>query len=365
MRIMYLLFSFTVGGAEELVVDLCNEMVAQKQDVYLYIVNDYYSKSLIRKLSKKVHVELQNRKAGSGGKAETLFRVSKYIYKNKIDVVHCNSLNAPELLLFKPVLYPKARIVHTIHDVGQYSSLPKWKIIFRNKLCDSFVAISDSVKNDLVEAGADSQKIRVVYNAIDLKKFQNNRKKNFDKNRIVIGNVARIMPEKKGQDVLVAAIERLKKVYPEIVCEFAGAYDAQHKIAYENLKNEVRLKGLSKNIRFLGNIENIPSFLGEIDIFVLPSRYEGFGISLIEAMSMGIPCIASNLDGPAEIIGNNERGELFQVGDVDELVTKIEQVVDHYSEYQGKQIKIREYICKNFDIHEMSKKMISIYIGEE
>lgn len=363
MKIMYLLFSFTVGGAEKLVADLCNEMIVQNQDVYLYIVNDFYSENLLKTLNKKVHIELQKRKVGSGEKAKTLIRIAEYIKKHKIDVVHCNSLDAPDLLLLKPILYRQTKIVHTIHDVGQYGSIPKWKVAFRNGLCDSFVAISNSVKMDLIEAGASVQKVNVVYNAIDLKKFQNPRKRAFNKNHVVVGNVARMMPEKKGQDILIAAMIRLKKEYPAIECEFAGGYDAQHEIAYDELKNEVMKEGLSNNIRFLGNVEDVPAFLEKIDIFVLPSRYEGFGISLIEAMSMGIPCIASDLDGPAEIIGNNERGELFQVGNADELAAKIRYVICHYIEYQEKQIKIRNYICENFDICEMSRKLLKIYAG--
>lgn len=362
---MYLLFSFTVGGAEKLVADLCNEMTVQNQDVYLYIVNDFYSDDLLKTLNKKVHVELQKRKVGCGEKAKTLVRISDYIRKHKIDVVHCNSLDTPDLLLLKPILYRRTKIVHTIHDVGQYGSIPKWKVAFRNSLCDSFVAISNSVKEDLIEAGASVQKVNVVYNAIDLNKFRNPQKRVFDKDHVVIGNVARMMPEKKGQDILVAAMVRLKNEYPTLECEFAGGYDAQHEMAYDALKNEVIKEGLSNNISFLGNVENIPAFLEKIDIFVLPSRYEGFGISLIEAMSMGIPCIASDLDGPAEIIGNNERGELFQVGNADELAAKIRHIISHYIEYQEKQFKIRNYICENFDICEMSRRLLKIYAGGE
>ncbi len=359
---MYLLFSFTVGGAEKLVVDLCNEMIVQNQDVYLYIVNDFYSENLLKTLSKKVHVELQKRKVGSGEKIKTLIRIAEYIKKHRIDVVHCNSLDAPDLLLPKSVLFPKTRIIHTIHDVGQYGDIPKWKILARNHLCDSFIAISESVRDDLIEAGVNIKKVDIVYNAIDLNKFQG-KKRTFDKYHVVVGNVARMMPEKKGQDILVAAIKRLKKEYPAIECEFAGGYDAQHEMAYEKLKNEVMKEGFVNNIRFRGNVENIPEFLEKIDIFVLPSRYEGFGISLIEAMSMGIPCIASDLDGPAEIIGNNERGELFQVGNVEELVAKIKYMIEHYDEYQTNQTKIRKYVCDNFDIRKMSRKLLRIYAG--
>lgn len=361
---MYLLFSFTIGGAEKLVVDLCNEMASKHQEVHLYIVNDYYSNALLKALDKRVHVKLQNRKIGKGEKITTVIRIAKYIIQNEIDVIHCNSLNAPELLLLKPILYRNSRVIFTVHDVGQYGTLSKWKVLIRNILCDSFIAISESVRQDMVEAGANGQKISVVYNAINLSEFQGHNGKMFDRKHVIIGNVARMMPEKKGQDILIEAIEQIQKKYPEIVCEFAGGCDVQHEKAYEMLKRNVVDKNLSRNIVFRGTVIDVPSFLEKIDIFVLPSRFEGFGISLIEAMSMGIPCIASDLDGPAEIIGDNDWGELFPVGDVNALAFKIDYIIEHYDEYQERQAGIKKYVHERFDICRMSDCLLKIYMGK-
>ena len=134
MKILYLLFSFTVGGTEKLVLDICNEMVNQGHDVHLYIVNNFYSEELIAKLDKNIHIELQNRKPGSGKKFNIMRKVTKYVTVNKIDVIHCNTFSAPELLLLKPFFFRNTKIVHTIHDVGQYVSLSSWKVKLRNKL---------------------------------------------------------------------------------------------------------------------------------------------------------------------------------------------------------------------------------------
>lgn len=279
--------------------------------------------------------------------------------------MHCNSLDAPDLLLFKPILFPRTKIIHTIHGIEQYKDVPRWKIILRNSLCDKFIAISNCVKDDLIGSGVKKDKLITVYNAINLTKFQNHNKKMFDKDYVIVGNVARFIPEKKGQDILIEAIKILQKDYPNIVCRFAGTYDNEHETVYKKYINEIKKDGLSKNINFLGNIGDIPAFLKGIDIFVLPSRYEGFGISLIEAMSMGIPCVASNLYGPAEIIGNNERGELFQAENVNELVEKIRHIIENYVAYQEKQVEIKKYVCENFDICKMSEKLLKIYRGEE
>lgn len=363
MRIMYLLFSFTIGGTERLVSDICNEMAAQKHEVYLYIVNNMYSSEILKTLDPKVHIELQNRQGGGGQKIYTIFHIANYIRKHKIDVVHCNSLDAPELLILKPLYFRSTKIVHTIHDVGQYEKLPKWKKIIRNYLCDYFVAISECVKADIIQYGANPNKTVTVYDAINLNKFQNNFHKEFRPEQVVIGNVARLMPEKKGQDILIKAVAEVKKRYPDIICYFAGGYDENHKGAFEILQHMVKELNLEENVVFLGSINDVPRLLERLDIFVMPSRFEGFGISLIEAMAMGIPCVASDLDGPAEIIGNDERGYLFSSGDAMELSDKIIQVIEHYKEIKDKQTQIVEFIHSQFSISEMCNQLIGLYIG--
>lgn len=362
---MYLLFSFTVGGTEHLVSDICNEMVKRNNDVYLYIVNDYYDQEMLDSLDSHVHVLLQNRKINDKNKLKPIFTISKFITTNDIEVVHCNSFAAPILLLLKPLLFPKTKIVHTIHDVGQYKTLSGMEVKVRNRLCDNLIAISDSVSKDIISAGADAKKITTIYNAIDLAKFRNvDGKKKFDRNKVIIGNVARFVPEKKGQDILVEAIMLLKNDYPNIYCYFAGGYDSTHAAAYKEMINKVKHLDLQKNIIFLGNVSNIPDFLKKIDIFVLPSRFEGFGISLIEAMAMGKPVVASNLDGPAELLCNGQRGEVFTPGNSTELAEKIKTIIENYSNYQLQAYANQKFVANNFNIVTMVDRLVDVYEGK-
>lgn len=360
MRIMYLLFSFTVGGTEKLITDICNE-ISKKNEVFLYIVNDLYDEELLHTLSERVRIVLQGRSAGRGNKMETILELSRYIRKQKIDVVHCNSFDSPELLLLHRLLFKKTKIVYTIHGVDQYRGLNKLRVWYRNSLCDSFVAISKSVANDIIAYGADPEKVQVIYNAIDLEKFTEKSNKEFDKNNIIIGNVARIDPAKKGQDILIHAVAEVKKRGMNVKCYFAGGADAFHQKEFSDLKELVEQEHLEEDICFLGNVQNIPEFLEKIDIFVLPSRFEGFGISLIEAMSMGKPCIACDLGGPAEIIGNNERGLLFPVGDSQILADRVIYLAEHYDQFEKQKEYIKEYVADNFNIVEMCKKLEKVY----
>ena len=76
MKIMHLLFSFTIGGTERLVSDICNEMVERQHDVHLYIVNDLLSEELIATLDERIHVYLQKRKPG-GEKISAFWKIAQ------------------------------------------------------------------------------------------------------------------------------------------------------------------------------------------------------------------------------------------------------------------------------------------------
>ena len=170
-----------------------------------------------------------------------------------------------------------------------------------------------------------------VTNRVSIK--NNERVEVLTDNRLHVGNVARFFPEKKGQDVLVRAIEILKTKYPDIQCCMAGGIYRGQEENWNRLEMYIKDHDLENNIRLYGNVENIPDFLTTIGIFVLPSIYEGFGISLIEAMAMGIPCIASNIDGPREIIKDSSLGVLAEPGNEQNLADKIDYVIENYESF--------------------------------
>lgn len=361
MKIMYLLFSFTVGGTEKLITDICNEMVKKKQKVYLYIVNKHYTSDMFQRLDAEVVVKKQERICGSGNILNTMINIYKYVRKNEIEIIHCNAFDTPELIALCKLLRPKTKIIYTIHDVGQYKTLNKFRIIYRNWICNSIIAISKSVEKDIIEAGADKDKVKMVYNAINIERFVPEERYNFNSPYIVIGNVARIDVSKKGQDILIEAISKVKN--RNIKCVFAGEADQKQMEEANQLKFKAKnIEKLSGNvITFLGNINNIPGFLSKINIFILPSRFEGFGISLIEAMSMKIPCISSNIDGPKEIIGEEERGYLFEAENPQALAEKIDYVIGNYEEAKEKAEHAYKYVKDNFDIKEMCNKLLKLY----
>lgn len=360
MKIMHLLFSFTIGGTERLVSDICNEMVAKEHDVHLYIVNDLLSKELLATLNEKVHVCLQKRQPG-GEKLSVLWKIAQYVKKEQIEVIHCHSFDSPELLLLSKIMNPKVRIVQTIHGMGQYGELNKIKLIVRNCLCDAFIGISECVKQDIVLAGAPACKTHMIYNGIKSEKYSKAIYKIFDKEHVKVGCVARIMPSVKGQDILIKAVPIIVKKYSEIKVEFAGGIAKEEAAEYEKLQSYTAENGIQKNVDFLGSVSDVPSFLNTIDILVVPSRTEGFGLALVEAMAMGVPCIASDIEGPAEIVNNEKIGILFKSEDEKSLSEYIIKMIENYELYKKAAWNKRKYVLNKYGIETMCEKLTLLY----
>lgn len=360
MNILYLLFSFTTGGTERLVADICNEMVKREQNVHLYIVNDLYSQTMLDGLSPKVQVCLQKRPVGGGGKLRTLVAVADYMRRHKIDVAHCNSLDAPQLLLLKPVLAPRAKVLFTVHGMHQITNKPGWYIRLCNLLCHRVIGISQCVREDILQAGIRPEKVAVVPNAVDLSKFPVPSAKMLMPAEPVVGNVARLQPQVKGQDILIRAVAKLKQTYPNIRCLIAGEAPKDQPEALEQLKRLTRELSLTENVTFTGMTEDVSGFLSQIDIFALPSRSEGFGIALIEAMAMGVPCVASNLEGPAEVLCAGEKGMLFTPEDPEDLARKLEQVLSDYDRYKTMARQHVAYVRETYPMDIMCSRLQSL-----
>lgn len=122
----------------------------------------------------------------------------------------------------------------------------------------------------------------------------------------VIGTVGRLSEEKRHVDLL-KAFHDVRKVFPKATLLIVGDGDMR-----DGLTNLATRLGVSGSVTFAGFQRNISEYLNKMDVFVLPSRTEGFGIVLLEAMAMGLPVVASNVGGIPELVVNNETGILVR-----------------------------------------------------
>ncbi len=121
----------------------------------------------------------------------------------------------------------------------------------------------------------------------------------------VIGALGRLH-EQKAFDILLRALARLKADGVAFSVRIAG--EGPERAALEALRATL---GLEAEVSFIGWVSPVTDFLAELDIFVMPSHYEPFGLSLAEALAAGVPAVAAGIEGPEEILGGGRFGRLF------------------------------------------------------
>ena len=214
------------------------------------------------------------------------------------------------------------------------------------KHADQIIAVSKSVKRSLEQYFDVSKgKIDVVYNGVDLRRF---RPEEISKRRtdcVQFIYVGRLIEEKGVQFTLKA----LSELPSELKWSFQIVGDGPYRETLEAYCNQL---GLEDRVRFLGTRQDVPDLLSQADVFIhMPVCEEGFGITIIEAMAMGLLCICSDNGAIPEIIKNYDNGILVKKNDTVELTHILENLIPNFqSEKYGQMRKKAIEGANNFSI---------------
>src|SRR4051812_5067942 len=174
------------------------------------------------------------------------------------------------------------------------------------RLAHHVVANSGAAAAQLVREGVDASAISVIPNGIDLGKYVAAEER---APQHVVTTVANLRPE-KGHDVLLRAMAIVAREIPDLVVQLVGGGTMR-----DPLIRQSEELGLTAVVRLLGDREDVPDLLRGTDVFVLPSRTEAFPNSVMEAMAMRLPVVASDVGGIPELVAHERNGLLVPVGD--------------------------------------------------
>ena len=304
MRIAHLIWGMRTGGAETMLVDLANTQ-ARSNEVGIFVANASYDSALLSQISPNVHVRLLKRPIGS--------RNPWYWVKLKTQL----ATFAPDILhahqegLVRFIAHSRAPKVLTIHTTGTPLSQ---KIQRFDLLC----AVSQAVRLELLQRAPRSSSMVIlngVRSADILAKTEYGQRGPF---RIV--QIGRLYPDIKGQDILLRAVRRVLDIAgPEAATvDFIGDGTTPSADAARRTLESLALElGIRDACQFLGewSRKRIYTDLASFDLMVQPSRIEGFGLTIVEAMNAKVPVLVSNIDGPMEVIAHGLHGASFGVGD--------------------------------------------------
>ena len=181
-------------------------------------------------------------------------------------------------------------------------------------LVDRIVAVSDDAATLCVEAdGVAPRKVIRIWNGIDIDDFDFSG----PVEKPIAISVARLSAE-KDFPTLLRAVSLAIRTVPELTLKLVG--DGPERPALEQLSQDL---GLSHHVEFLGERRDVPRLLAQAGFFVTSSLTEGISLTLLEAMAVGLPVIATSVGGNSEIANDGQTGQLVPPGDVDLLASAI------------------------------------------
>jgi len=195
-----------------------------------------------------------------------------------------------------------------------------------NRRVDGVVAISRVIMELLVEAGVEPGRIRLIHSGIDPERFVDCAAASAVAGREVVVGIVAALEERKGHRYLFDAAAALKRRGHRIKYLVAGEGPVRRQ-----LEEQVKALNLADEVRFCGFVSDAPDLLSQIDIFILPSLYEGLGVAVLEAMAAGKPVIASRVGGLPELVADGETGLLVAPKNVEGLVEAIARLADDES----------------------------------
>ena len=319
MIIVHIITAFGIGGAEKLLLNIINEQVKTHEVhlVYLKPIND-----LIHLLDKKV--EIKNIPLS----LFTITNLKKYFKAKKPDIVHTH-LSHADILGSIANTSSKAKVFATIHSTKFKKTLLDnfiffiYAIVFNLKKVN-VISISKSVENVVFrKIHVKQNKSFLLYNALPPAKTHPQQIMT-QQNKIRLLFVGRL-EKAKSLETLLLAINHIQKQRQTIDFKLTIVGEGSLRKNLEDLSKELKIQHV---VDFVGAHQKTQVFYASADIFILPSIWEGFGIVILEAFRAKLPVIASNIEGPSELIRDNFNGLLFEKGNAIELASKITELVN-------------------------------------
>jgi glycosyltransferase involved in cell wall biosynthesis/GT2 family glycosyltransferase len=357
VRILFYESSSGFGGSSRAVSYIIDYLDYNKFHPFLVIKN--YGPQF-DKIKKVVPIKLKSYRGHLNIISEVL-NLLRLITSKKISIVHINTNISTGI---PAILAAKLTGVFSVCHIRETRALIKRERIFSH-LVDKFIILN---KDALLIYNRDikKDKLSIIYDGLDLEEFkdvESNFRQEFNLDSHPIVAVLGRIVEGKGQKEFVLACREAIRIIPRakflIIGEAKGAEDAY----YNDLIELVYREGLDKNVIFTGWRNDIANVISSLDVLVLPSTTykEGLPNSIIEAMALSKPVVATDIAGPSDIVADGETGFLVPAGDIKAMAEKIVYLLNNPDIAKRMGEVGRKRAQELFDIKKQVKKIEAIY----
>ena len=296
-----------------------------------------------------------------------VWRCSKYLRDNKIDLVHTHDFYTNVFGMAAATLAGvKARVASKRETSGMRSGAQEFieKLAFGR--AGAIVANSDSVRKHLTDHGTAVGKIKIIYNGIDLKRFDNiNRDRTAVCQKLglpaseeirFITLVANLRHNVKNVPMLLRTAKRVIETVPAAHFVIAGEGELE-----AGLEETAKQLGVADNVHFIGRCADVPTLLSVSYAGVLTSTAEGFSNSILEYMAAAKPVVATNVGGAGEAIIDGETGYLVRPNDADAMAAYIVELCKDVKKANGFGAEGKRIVGESFSVQAQLEEIMSLY----
>ena len=355
MKILHVITSLRIGGAEKLMVDLLPRMKAEGHEVDLCVfdgVRTPFYEEIERRGMKVIQLGLSAYSLSHIGELAQLMR--------RYDIVHTHN-TACQYFVAIAALFAKCRIFTTEHNTSNRRRGSRlWRVLDRGmyQRYNTIICISEETRAHLVEfidgeASDCANKIIVINNGIDVASYSMSGSNIHPKSDVKTILMVSAFRWEKDQKTVIRAVMHLGAGYR---VWFVGGGDERLMKECETLAQDL---GVEKNVEFMGVRNDVVDLMHQADVLVQSSHIDGFCLAAVEGMASGLPVVVSDIPGVGDIVRN--AGVLFPHKDAKALADAILKVCED-EDYRQKVVEKCLDRAKMFDIEAMNRHYLELYL---
>ena len=338
MRIFQIITLSELGGAQSVALNLANSL-ANGHDVFVIAGGDGAMWKQLDKRVKQIKIKALKRSI-SPLDFFVWIKLLWLRFKYRPDIVH---LHSSKIGILGRLAFPKEKIVYSVHGFDSIRVAYR-KFLYLEKLlknrAKAIVAVSHYDRNNLISENI-KQNTFTVYNGIASVSLNKSLKLPATSNKKTILTIARIDPPKK-----YSLFEDVARLLPQYNFVWIG--------------NKTSPPNPPQNVFCLGEIPNAAQYYVLSDLCLLPSNYEGLPMTIIEAMSVAKPVVASNVGGVSEIVRNGENGYCLE-NSAELFVEKIVETLENKDLYEKMSNKSKQIFDEELTLQKMVEQYLKIY----
>jgi glycosyltransferase involved in cell wall biosynthesis len=352
-------FPKTLGGGERIVLNLAALLPKYGYRASILTFSVHPDSTALKSRSCPIYV-LPLKRTYDLTALRAAFELRRFLRQQHIQIVQTFFESSDLWAGFVTKTMSKAKLIWSRRDMGILRT-HKHHIPYRLMASapDAVFAVSEQVRQHCIEVDRiDPTRVQTIYNGLNLSDWNTvSRPAKAPGELLVttIGNIRRV----KGHDVFIKAAASIVPRFPKVSFSIAG--EVLEPDYFAELQTLIRDLNLSNRFDFVGGITNLREHLSMADIFVLPSRSEGFSNAIVEAMAAALPVVATNVGGNAEAVKDGVSGFVVPSDDPAALSAAITRLLSDPSLAKAMGEAGKDLVAQNFTAEAMMNRITATY----